>query len=134
MGPMAKIFSLILALLPFSASAQQQITPDLFLDHAVGKTLRFSHHRSGRDIGQEQFLRRDLSVWVELSGRCTYGTIVVKGPLLCFSYDDDPTDDNCWMPFMENEQLLVISRRTFQVQKVTQITEENLGCADQPVS
>lgn len=133
-GAKLSITALIFALFPISANAQQQITPDLFLDHAVGKTLTFSHRRTSAEIGKEQFLRGDLSVWVERSGRCTYGKIVVKGPLLCFSYDDDPRDDNCWMPFMKDEQLLVISRSTFQVQKITQITTEDLGCADQPVS
>ncbi|MGH1577456.1 hypothetical protein [Planktotalea sp.] len=133
-GVRAKIAALFLAFLPFSASAQQQIAPDLFLDHATGNTLTFSNNRTGTEIGREQFLRRDLSVWVEQSGRCTYGKIEVKGPLLCFKYEDDPRDDNCWMPFMKDKQLLVISRSNFEVQKVSRITSEDLGCPSQPLS
>ncbi len=73
-----------------AATAQEQITPDEFLDGATGNTLTFTAFDGGHLVGEEQFLRRDLSVWAQPDGRCTYGTIEIRGPRICFLYDDCP--------------------------------------------
>lgn len=114
------------------AAAQDQISPDAFLDQAVGKTLTFEGFRSGRQVGVEQFLRRDLSVWTDVSGRCTYGTIEIRGPQLCFIYDDSPDPENCWLIFEYEEDLLVMSSR--EVQRISRIEERDLNCSEAPLS
>lgn len=113
--------------------AQTQITPDMFLDQAVGKTFTFTENRSGRTVGIEQFLSRKRSVWAAVNLRCTYGKIEVRGPLICFTYEDYPNPENCWMPFMDDAGLIVVSR-SFDIQRITEITEDPVICEDVPLS
>ena len=117
-----------------AASAQQQMAPDTFLDQAIGRTLTFSDYGSGITVGIEQFLRRDLSVWAQSNGRCSYGTIEIRGPLLCFIYENFPNPENCWMPFQAEDELLVMSAVTRQIQRVTEITEDPVVCEGVPLS
>lgn len=130
-----RLISLI-ATLAFSspAHAQEQLTPDGFLDLAQGRTLSFSNVASGNLVGVEEFLRRDLSVWADESGRCTYGRIEQRGPLLCFVYEDAPDPDNCWIPFNDDGELLVMSYRTSEVQRISDISEEPVICEGAPSS
>lgn len=111
-----------------TAFAQEQITPDQFLDIATGRTLEFSALISGRVVGTEQFLRRDLSVWTDVTGRCTYGRIEVRGLLLCFHYEDRIDEQNCWTTYNDQGTLLVMSATSGQVQRITDINDTSLGC------
>lgn len=113
--------------------AQTQITPDAFLDQAVGQTLTFSERKSGQVVGVEQFLNRNQSVWAAVNLRCTYGKIEVRGPLICFTYEDYPNPENCWMPFMDDTGLIVMSR-TFDIQRITAITKDPVICENAPLS
>lgn len=112
--------------------AQDQVSPEVFLDQAVGNTLTFRSFQSGNLVGDEQFLRRDLSVWADAEGRCTYGTIEIRGPQLCFLYDDMPDPDNCWLIFIHDGEFLVMS--DLEVQRISRIDEYDLSCEDAPVS
>ncbi|MBD3662484.1 hypothetical protein H9Q16_00960 [Sulfitobacter sp. TSTF-M16] len=116
-----------------AAVAQQQISPEAFLDRAEGKTFTFRQYQGNAYVGTEQFLRRDLSVWATSTGRCTYGTITVRGPQVCFLYDDFPDPENCWLPFEYNGDLVVMAP-TGEVQRVTKITERPISCEGAPVS
>lgn len=122
------------ALFATPAAAQDQMTPDGFLDLVVGRTLSFSSMRTGGLIGEEQFLRRDLSVWADQSGRCTYGRIELRGPLICFLYEDAPDPNNCWIPFMDDGTLLVLSKGSSEVQRISDISEESITCEGAPLS
>ena len=115
-------------------AAQEQITPDGFLDLAKGRTLTFSNIRSGGVVGIEQFLRRNLSVWADATGRCTYGRIEIRGPHLCFLYEDSPNPENCWIPFNDGGTLLVMSSRSGEVQRISDISEEPVICEGAPTS
>lgn len=130
-----RIFAgIIVALLASSAVAQEQLTPDGFLDLAHGRTLSFTNIQSGNLVGVEQFLRRDLSVWANETGRCTYGRIEQRGPLLCFLYEDTPDPSNCWIPFIDEGTLLVLSERTREVQRISDISEKPVICEGAPTS
>jgi hypothetical protein len=130
-----KAVTLILALsLAAPAAAQEQMTPEAFLDLALGRTLSFSSISSGNLVGVEQFLRRDLSVWADESGRCTYGRIEERGPLLCFVYEDAPDPNNCWIPFNDGGTLLVLSERTREVQRISDISDKPVICDGAPTS
>ncbi len=130
-----RIFAgIIVALLASSAVAQEQLTPDGFLDLAHGRTLSFTNIQSGNLVGVEQFLRRDLSVWADETGRCTYGRIEQRGPLLCFLYEDAPDPGNCWIPFIDEGTLLVLSERTREVQRISDISEKPVICEGAPTS
>ncbi len=131
---MRAVLALVALLGAPGAMAQEQITPDAFLDLALGRTLSFSSVRSGILVGVEQFLRRDLSVWADETGRCTYGRIERRGPLLCFLYEDAPDPDNCWIPFLDEGTLLVLSQSTNEVQRISDITEKPVICEGAPTS
>ncbi len=114
--------------------AQSPITAEAFLDQAVGKTLTFSDANDGYVVGIETFLARDRSVWAPRDGFCSYGVIKIHGPQICFLYEDYPDPNNCWLPFMDDAGLLVLSTRTFQVQRITAIDETPVDCIDTPMS
>ncbi|WP_390910511.1 hypothetical protein [Pseudosulfitobacter sp. SM2401] len=116
------------------AVAQDQIPPDAFLDIAEGRTLTFSGYISGRVIGEEHFLRRDRSVWADKTGRCTYGRIEVRGPYLCFIYEDEFDPENCWTTYNENGTLLVMSHPGLEIQRISDINDTPLSCQDVPLS
>ncbi|MEQ6247445.1 hypothetical protein ABMC89_00995 [Sulfitobacter sp. HNIBRBA3233] len=125
---------LAVLMLPAATRAQEQITPEAFLDIAVGRTLSFRGLETDTLVGVEQFLRRDLSVWAGEDGRCTYGRIEIRGPLLCFLYEDFTDPDNCWMPFNDAGQLLVVSRSSFEVQRISDISDTPVECRGAPLS
>lgn len=131
MNARALIFALLLGA---PVAAQEQLSPDGFLDLAHGRTLSFSNTRTGNLVGVEQFLRRDLSVWADETGRCTYGRIEKRGPLLCFLYEDAPDPNNCWIPFMDDGTLLVLSERTREVQRISDISDDPVICEGAPSS
>lgn len=110
------------------------MTPDAFLDIALGRTLSFSSLTTGALVGAETFLRRDLSVWADERGRCTYGRMEVRGPLLCFIYEDAPDPDNCWLPFNDEGTLLVMAVRSREMQRISDISDTPIECVDAPVS
>lgn len=119
------------------AAAQSVITPEEFLDYAVGKTLTFSAFPSGRVIGREHFFRRDLSVWRFEGEVCVYGQITIQGRYLCFLYDDDADGvPICWLPYRSGELLLVRTPELVDAhtQMVTGVNEDGLQCPETPVS
>lgn len=115
------------------SAAQDQISPELFLDQAVGNTLTFRGLSNNNFVGVEQFLRRDLSVWATANGRCTYGQIEIRGPLICFIYDDNPDPGNCWTPFVDDGDLVVVGVRG-DMQRITQIEQRDISCEGAPLS
>ena len=116
------------------ATAQQQITPDEFLDRAEGRTLTFADYASGSIVGVEQFLSRKLSVWAQSNGRCSYGHIELRGPLICFLYENFPNPENCWIPFNDGGELLVMSQRDFGIQRITNVSDDEVTCQGAPLS
>lgn len=125
---------LLLALCAAPVQAQEQLTPDAFLDLALDRTLTFSSMRNGNTVGIEQFIRRTLSVWADDTGRCTYGRIELRGPLICFLYEDAPDPDNCWIPFMDEGTLLVMSQSSGEVQRISDISDDPVICEGAPTS
>lgn len=129
--------SLCAALLPGWASAQTMITPEAFLDAAVGKTLTFYEIRSGGLVGTEQFLNRRMSVWREEGQGCVYGQITTPNGQLCFLYDNDPDGiPVCWWPFLHEGRLMVrlASFVDGEIQEVRSMTDRGLDCPNAPLS
>ncbi|WP_298846844.1 hypothetical protein [uncultured Ruegeria sp.] len=129
--------ALCAALLPGWAFAQTIITPEAFLDAAVGKTLTFYEIRSGGLVGTEQFLSRRVSVWREEGQSCVYGQITTPNGQICFLYDNDPDGmPVCWWPFLHEDRLMVrlASFAEGEIQEVRSITEVSLNCPNAPTS
>ncbi|WP_299638604.1 hypothetical protein [uncultured Ruegeria sp.] len=125
------------ALLPGAVLAQTIITPEAFLDVAVGKTLTFYEIRSGGLVGTEQFLNRSVSVWREEGQGCVYGQITTPNGQICFLYDNDPDGiPVCWWPFLHEGRLMVrlASFAEGEIQEVRSMTERGLNCPGAPLS
>tara|TARA_R110002110_G_scaffold48959_9_gene145520 strand:+ start:274 stop:675 length:402 start_codon:yes stop_codon:yes gene_type:complete len=116
-----------------TALAQSQITPDAFMDRAVGRTLTFESVRDGRTVGVEQFLSRRQTVWTRRDGSCTYGQVTLTDDMVCFTYEDQWNVEHCWFPHEQDGTLIVKSLRG-SVQRVSRITDLPVVCYDAPVS
>lgn len=119
------------------AVAQERITAERFLDLALGKTFHFHHLGSGRHVGIEEFLRRDLSVYKPRGRDCIYGQITIERGQLCFLYEgEQPHEKSCWYTFIDDGVLMVRGTEVFgaEVQVVDKITEDPLECPNAPTS
>lgn len=119
------------------ALAQARITPEQFLDQAVGHTLHFHLFGSGRLVGIEQFLSRQWSVWKPRGGACVFGRITIESGQLCFLYDGETAEEkSCWYTFVQDGQLMVRGTEMFgaEVQVVEQISDVALPCPNAPTS
>ena len=115
--------------------ALERISPEVFLDMAVGKLLTFHDANHGFYVGTEEFLRRDLSVWKDTSNLCVYGRITIENEQLCFLYDGDADGlPICWWTFRQGDRLLVRTARFVdtQNQEVTRIADGTLDCPEKP--
>ncbi len=127
----------ILALWPGLAPAQTLITPEVFLDAVIGKTVMFYEIRSGDLVGTEEFLNHRTSVWREAGRGCVYGQITTPNGQICFLYDNDPDGiPVCWWPFLHEDRLMVrlASLTNGEIQEVRSITESGLDCPSAPIS
>ena len=118
-----------------TAQAQERISPEVFLDAAVGKTLEFRIFPSGEYVGTEEFLRRELSVWRQENEDCVYGAISIVNEQICFLYDDDVDGQaTCWSTFSDGETFYVATgdQDGIEVQVVTSISDETLSCPIKP--
>lgn len=125
----------VAAALPCVAVAQDRVSPESFLDFAVGKTLTFEVFPNGNLVGFEEYLRRDLSVWRDRSDICVYGRVTVEDNLICFLYDNDREGvPVCWATFRDNNRWFVMSTRDgeSEIQEVTEASDEGLSCPVKP--
>ncbi|MDA7963133.1 hypothetical protein [Ruegeria sp.] len=126
-----------LALAPVCALGQTAISPEAFLNAAVGKTLQFYEIRSGDLVGTEEFLSHNVSVWREHDRDCVYGQITTPNGQICFLYDNDADGiPVCWWPFLHQDRLMV-RLATFsggEIQEVRNISEDGLDCPTTPTS
>lgn len=129
--------TLVSGIIATSASAQERVTAEAFLDMAMGRTLHFHMYGSGRLVGIEQFLRRDLSVWKPRGQNCVYGKITIEEGALCFLYDGERLDEkSCWYTYLAGDRWMVRETHVFgaEVQVVEQITDVPLSCPNAPTS
>lgn len=95
------LLSLILALpalaedAPLSASEFDALT--------AGRT--FNTYSDGSVYGIEKFLPGRRSIWEDASG-CKYGTWEQVGDQICFSYEDDPENPDCWTYYDSEEGII----------------------------
>lgn len=87
-------FMLPLALLPLPLMAEP-MNADAFDAYTRGKTLFFAE--SGEVYGAEIYRDNRRVTWSFLDGECKDGYWYQKGPEICFIYEDDPEDPQCWI-------------------------------------
>ncbi len=87
-----------------SVSAEDApLTADQFDALTAGTT--FDTYDSGSIYGIEKFLPGRRSIWQDAS-RCMYGTWAQVGEQICFTYEDDPANPDCWTYFKKEDSII----------------------------
>ena len=89
----SSLLAAALALAPLAGQAQDLSAED-FEAYTTGKTLFFG--QNGQAYGAEEYLPGRRVIWSFLDGQCKYGTWFNEGNDICFVYEDDPGDVQCW--------------------------------------
>ncbi|MBK1637194.1 hypothetical protein [Rhodovulum adriaticum] len=79
------------------ALAQEPMSAAEFDAYATGKTLYYA--TGGQPYGAEQYLPQRRVIWTFLDGDCVEGSWYEADGLICFSYDRDPGNPQCWSFF-----------------------------------
>jgi len=95
--------ALVVICLPLMAMAEKRpVTGPEFDALTQGKVM---DTYSGDSIyGVEKFLPGNRSIWEDSRG-CMYGKWQQVGDQICFSYEDDPMNPDCWTYFDEGDGL-----------------------------
>ncbi len=90
------LFALLLAVLPLSAwGADDPMTAEEFEAYVVGKTLTYS--MAGEVYGTEQYLTNRRVLWAFSGDECREGHWYAEERTICFVYDYNPDNPQCWM-------------------------------------
>lgn len=130
---MVRAAAILLFLSASAGAGQTRITPEEFIDRALGNTLTFESVRDGRVVGIEEFLSRRQTVWARRDGSCTYGHVTLTEEQVCFRYEDQWDVDHCWFPHDRDGTLIMQSLRG-SLQQVSRITDLPVACNDAPLS
>ncbi|OAN79874.1 hypothetical protein A8B82_07520 [Sulfitobacter sp. EhC04] len=130
---MIRIAAILLILSTAVGGAQTLITPEQFIERAVGRTLTFANMHDGRIVGIEEFLSRQQTVWARRDGSCTYGHVTLTRDQVCFRYEDQEHVSHCWYPH-DQGGTLVMQSPLGPTQQVTRITDLPVVCHDPPLS
>lgn len=99
--------AVILALAAIAASSvhaeDAPLTADQFDALTMGTT--FDTYSSGSIYGIEKFLPGRRSLWQD-ADRCMYGTWAQVGDQICFTYEDDPSNPDCWAYFKTEDSII----------------------------
>jgi hypothetical protein len=94
------MLSLKLALLPWGGAAAPSATPmtgEEFNAATIGRTFYFSS--AGQPYGAEQYLPGNRVIWAFVGDDCRDGKWYEDQGMICFVYDDNPNDPQCWLIF-----------------------------------
>lgn len=81
------------ALPSFGQSDAPPLTAEEFEAYTLGKILDYA--RDGEIFGQEEYLPNREVRWRLGADHCQEGHWYPKGPQICFTYADDPSE-HCW--------------------------------------
>ena len=95
--------ALLALTLPLTALAERRpVTGAEFDALTQGKIM--DTYDGGTIYGVERFLPGNRSIWEDARG-CMYGKWQQVGDQICFSYEDDPMNPDCWTYFDEGDGL-----------------------------
>ncbi|EAR52301.1 hypothetical protein OG2516_07487 [Oceanicola granulosus HTCC2516] len=104
-----RILALPLALvLATPLAADEPLTPDEFSRHVAGRTLTYM--LDGVPYGIERYMDDRRVIWSFLDGQCAMGRWYGEGSFICFAYDTDPDDPQCWEMYREDGRLRTVYR------------------------
>jgi len=70
------------------------MTGEAFDAYTRGKTLYYGY--DGEAYGVERYLDGQRVIWSFLDGKCKEGTWYEDRGNICFVYEDNPQDPQCW--------------------------------------
>ncbi|MBL3569270.1 hypothetical protein DSD19_19985 [Rhodovulum sp. BSW8] len=80
-----------------AADAAEPMSATAFDRYATGKTLFYAS--DGHAYGAEQYLSGRRVIWTFLDGECSEGVWYESNGQICFRYEHDPEDPQCWSFF-----------------------------------
>jgi len=83
-----------LAAAALPALAQSPMSGSEFEAYTEGRTLYYNNH--GQAYGVEEYLPGNRVRWSFLDGQCKEGYWYEEGQFICFVYEDQPGDPQCW--------------------------------------
>lgn len=97
---MRAVLPAALILLASSALAETPTGKPLTAEQfdALTRGITFDTYSYGTVYGVEKFYPGGRSIWQDAS-RCMYGTWAQVGDQICFTYEDDPANPDCWTYF-----------------------------------
>jgi len=84
----------ILTALAAPAPGAEQMSAAEFERYSTGKTLFYATR--GQPYGAEQYLSGRRVIWTFLDGECREGVWYETNGQICFRYEGDPDDPQCW--------------------------------------
>lgn len=90
---MIRLSLLFCLLTAFPAAAEELLNAQEFDRYTRGKTLYYG--QGGAIYGAEIYHENRRVTWSFLDGECKEGRWYADGPLICFTYDEDP-EPHCW--------------------------------------
>ena len=97
------IRSLALCLFALPAVAETPMTAEEFDAYTKGRTLTYL--ANGVPYGIERYMTGRRVIWSFLDGECRLGSWYQQGAAICFVYDDEPDDPECWELHAEGSQI-----------------------------
>ncbi|MEZ5750830.1 MAG: hypothetical protein R3D60_02310 [Paracoccaceae bacterium] len=94
----ATLFAVLPLALP--ALGDTPMDAEAFDRYTQGRTL--SYHHLGQPYGIEQYLPGRRVRWAFIGNICQEGIWYERNGMICFLYDDAPTNEQCWI-FHETE-------------------------------
>lgn len=94
---MRQILAALALLAAAPAQAAEPMSAAEFDAYATGKTLFYA--TGGQAYGAEQYLSGRRVIWSFLDGECAEGVWYPADGLICFRYDHEPENPQCWSFF-----------------------------------
>jgi hypothetical protein len=85
----------LLACLASPALAQMPMTAEEFDSYVTGQTLTFGF--AGQPYGIEEFRPGRRTIWAFIGEECREGRWFARDEQICFTYDDAPQQEHCWI-------------------------------------
>ena len=85
----------------------------------------------GTVYGVEKFLPGGKSIWEDERG-CMYGTWKQVGELICFTYEDDPANPDCWTYFDAGDGVLVLHDPRFNANLTAVCSRDHIKVVPRP--
>lgn len=121
--------SLTLSALAAPAAAQTPLTAEEFEAYVTGRTLTYAI--DGQAYGIEQYLPGRRVLWAFVGDVCQEGVWYERDGLICFLYDYNPTDEQCWLFWMSGSSLTARFMGEGSSTELVEVeqTDRGLSCA-----